>query len=88
MAVASAGLYASLPLAPDRQPCQQLTTQFFTGWMPWCCPTNSVQALKGYDDTKQYDKNSFPSKINTVCDNRVSNSYVEVSRKNSPDNPS
>jgi len=32
--MASAGLYANhLHLAPDRQPCQHLITQRFTGWM-------------------------------------------------------
>jgi len=36
MAVASAGPYASLHLAP----CQHRTTQFFTG------PTNSIKSLK------------------------------------------
>jgi len=29
-----------------RQPRQHPTTQFFTGWMPFCRPTNSVKALK------------------------------------------
>jgi len=33
--VASAGPYASLHLAPDRQPRQHPTTQFFTGQMPF-----------------------------------------------------
>jgi len=28
------------------QPCQHPTTQFFTGQMPSCHPTNSVKALK------------------------------------------
>ena len=36
--MASAGPYASLHLAPDRQPCQYLTTQFFTGRMPFLPP--------------------------------------------------
>ena len=35
MATASAGPYASLHLAADRQPCQHPTTQFFTGRMPF-----------------------------------------------------
>jgi len=39
VSVASAGPYASLHLAPDRQPCQHPTTQFFTGRMPFL-PTN------------------------------------------------
>jgi len=31
---------------PDRQPCQQPTTQFLQAGCPSCCPTNSVKALK------------------------------------------
>jgi len=42
--------YASLQVAPDRQPRQHLTTQFFTGRMPFlrqsCHPTNSINAIK------------------------------------------
>ena len=41
VAVASAGTYACLHLAPDRQPRQRPTTQFFTGRMPFL-PPNSV----------------------------------------------
>ena len=37
MAVTSAGPYASQHLAPDRQPPQNQTTQFFTGRMPFIC---------------------------------------------------
>jgi len=40
VAVPSAGPYASLHLAPNRQPCQHPTTQFFTGQVPFlpiCC---------------------------------------------------
>ena len=39
MALASAGPYASLQLDPDRWPHQHLTTQFFTGRMPFL-PSN------------------------------------------------
>ena len=47
MAVASAGPYANhLHLAPDRKPCQYLTTQFLQAGCPSCRPTNSVKALK------------------------------------------
>jgi len=38
MAVASAGPYANLHLAPDRQPSQHPTTQFLTGWMTFLLP--------------------------------------------------
>ena len=44
MAVASAGLYASLHLAPDRQPHQHPTTlMFFTGRMPFMPPNQQCQ---------------------------------------------
>ena len=60
MAVASAGLYASSHLAPDRQPRQHPTTasiiqaftqittplSFLQAGCPSCRPTNSVKALK------------------------------------------
>ena len=46
MAVASAGPYASLHLAPDRYPCQHPTTQFFTGRMPFLPPNQQLKALK------------------------------------------
>jgi len=47
VAVASAGPYASLHLAPDRQPRQYYTTQsFLQVGCPSCRPTNSVKALK------------------------------------------
>jgi len=46
VATASTGPYASLHLAPDRQPCQHPTTQFLQAGCPSCHPTNSVKALK------------------------------------------
>ena len=46
VAVESAGPYASLQLAPDRQPHQHPTTQFLQAVCPSCRPTNSVKALK------------------------------------------
>ena len=46
MAVASAGPYASLHLAPDRQPRQHPTTRFLRAGCPSCRPTNSIKALK------------------------------------------
>jgi len=44
VAVASAGPYASLHIAPDRQPRQQPTTQFFTGRMPFLPPNQQCQS--------------------------------------------
>jgi len=46
VAVASAGPYASLHLAPHRQPHQHPITQFLQAGCPSCRPTNSVKALK------------------------------------------
>ena len=46
MAVASAGLYACLHLASDRQPHQHPTTRFLQARSHSCRPTNSVKALK------------------------------------------
>jgi len=45
--VTSAGPYASQHLAPDRQPCQYLTTQFFTGRMPFLPLNQQHQSTEG-----------------------------------------
>jgi len=45
--VASAGPYASLHLAPDRQPRQHPTTQVFTGRMPFLPPNQQRQSTEG-----------------------------------------
>ena len=47
MALASAGPYASLHLAPDRQPCQHPTAQFYTGRMPFLPPNKQHQSTEG-----------------------------------------
>ena len=47
MAVASAGPYASLHLAPDRQRHQHPTTLFFTGQMPFLPPNEQRQSTEG-----------------------------------------
>jgi len=47
VAVASAGPYASLHLAPDRQPHQHPTTLFFTGQMPFLPPNQQHQSTAG-----------------------------------------
>ena len=47
MAVASAGPYASLHPAPDRQPRQHPTTLFFTGRMPFLPPNQQRQSTEG-----------------------------------------
>ena len=46
VAVASAGLYATLHLAPDRQPRQHPNTQFFTGRMPFLPPNQQRQSTE------------------------------------------
>ena len=45
--VASTGPYASLHVAPGRQPRQHLTTQFFTGRMPFLPPSQQRQSTEG-----------------------------------------
>jgi len=50
VAVTSAGPYASLHLAPDRQPRQHPTTQFFTGRMPFLPPNQQRQSTEGNSD--------------------------------------
>jgi len=47
VAVASAGPYASLHLAPDRQLRQHPTTQIFTGRMPFLPPNQQRQSTEG-----------------------------------------
>jgi len=47
VAVASAGPYASMHLAPDRQPHQHPTTLFFTGRMPFLPPNQQRQSTEG-----------------------------------------
>jgi len=51
--VASAGPYASLHLAPDRQPRQHPTTRFLQAGCPSCRPTNSIKALKATNMQQQ-----------------------------------
>jgi len=50
---ASAGTYASLHLAPDRQPHQHPTTQFFTGRMPFLPPNQQRQSTVAYRHSKK-----------------------------------
>jgi len=45
--VASAGSYASLHLATDRQPRRHPTTQIFTGRMPFLPPNQQRQSTEG-----------------------------------------
>jgi len=47
VAVALAGTYASLHLAPDRQPRQHPPLGFFTGWMPFLLPNQQHQRTEG-----------------------------------------
>jgi len=52
VAVASAGPYASLHLAPDRQPHQHPTTLFFPGRMSFMLPNQQRQSTEGNTDIK------------------------------------
>jgi len=45
--ISCTGPYASLHLAPDRQPCQHPTTLFFTGPMPFLPPNQQHQSTEG-----------------------------------------
>jgi len=56
VAVASAGPYASLHLAPDRQPHQHPTTLFFTGRMPFLPPNQQRQSTEGMQTFNQIKK--------------------------------
>jgi len=47
VAVASAGSYASLHVAPDRKSHQHPTAQFFTGRMPFLPPNQQRQSNEG-----------------------------------------
>jgi len=47
VAVEPTGPYASLHLAPDRQPRQHPTIQFFTGRMPFLQPNQQCQSTEG-----------------------------------------
>ena len=64
MAVASAGPYASLHLAPDRQPCQHPTTQIFTSWMPFLPPNQQLQSTEGISNKSAIQLNA---KIKKAC---------------------
>jgi len=55
VAVASAGPYASLHLAPDRYHASIPPLSFLQTGCPSCCPTNSVKALKAdHPEKKTY----------------------------------
>jgi len=67
VAVASAGPYASLHLAPDRQPRQYPTTLFFLqAGCSSCHPTNSVKALKAQGRDKQLGDKQGPDLHNIL----------------------
>jgi len=53
VAVASAGPYASLHLAPDKKPHQHPTTLFFTGRMPFLPPNQQRQSTEDEGKTQQ-----------------------------------
>ena len=55
VAVASAGPYANLHIAPDKQPCQHPITQFFTERMPFLPPNQQCQSTEG-NYTERYTK--------------------------------
>ena len=86
MAVASAGPYASLHLAPDRQPRQHPTAQFLPVGCPSCCPTNSVKALKAsqsyLQQTKYFIFGKFKDK-EIINDSRMATRLLVMQTKTS-----
>ena len=66
MAVASVGLYASLHLAADRQPCQHPTTLFFTGRMPFLPPKQQRQSTEQQQQQQQQPFNGLFSRTTWV----------------------
>jgi len=72
VAVASARPYASLHLAPDRQPHQHPTTLFFTGWMPFLPPNQQRQSTEGTDVTVVFRINVLPTLMGFLGMNFVS----------------
>jgi len=57
VAVAFAGLYASLHLIPDNH-ANIPPLSFLQAGCPSCCPTNGVKALKDYSGTRNLSKSS------------------------------
>ena len=80
MAVASAGPYASLHLAPDRQPRQHPTTQFFAGQMPFLPPNQQRQSTEG---TYLLHISNANSKVKTIqpTSNTVTAKWQEMGQK-------
>ena len=82
MAVASAGPYASLHLAPDREPRQHPTTQFFTGRMPFLPPNQQRQSTEGItQDRKKTNGNqttTFTWKMNNKVTGGTQPGYILV----------
>ena len=63
MAVASAGPYASLHLGSRQITTQHLTTQFFTGRMPFLPPNEQRQSTEGQKKEKKKKKKRVSSKL-------------------------
>ena len=67
--MASAGPYASMHLAPDRQPRQHPITQFLQAGCPSYRPTNSVKALKA--ESCWYSTVNMSPHSSLSCDDRA-----------------
>jgi len=73
VAVASAGPYASLQLAPDRYHASTPPLSFLQAGCPSCRPTNSVKALKAQKTaTKMKQKFHSPGKLLFELANAIS----------------
>ena len=70
MAVASARPYASLHLAPDRQPRQHRTPKlsFFTGRMPFLPPNQQRQSTEGTNKASVKSENPVTTQATTLQD--------------------
>jgi len=79
VAVASAGLYATLHLAPDRQPCQHPTTQFFTDRMPFLPPNQQRQSTEGTFALQQAA--TLHNLFDTISDSLISKKYKSRYKK-------
>jgi len=82
VAVASAGPYASLHLAPDRNYASTPPLSVLQAGCPFCHPINSVKALKAaqereptkdYQSIKMFHTQNFVIKIKFFCEKKYRN---------------
>jgi len=86
VAVASAGPYASLHLAPDRQPHQHLTTPFFTGRVPFLPPNHQHQSTEG-TQSNNYQRSEKSHMKLEIISSRYGDGADNTSQENSASSP-